>query len=94
MRRCLSCSGLVPVQAAACPNCTVTRSGRTLLAVVGFAAISSACQLPTPVYGLSCTAEQIDAGQCDAYCEIPLGDGGDPKKDPDNPCFIPDGGMP
>lgn len=95
MRQCLGCSGLVPEGASGCPNCAVSSRGvvKKLVVAVGSLAVASGC-LAVPVYGTSCTAEQIDAGQCDAYCHIPLVDGGDPKKDTENPCFIPDGGTP
>lgn len=96
MRQCLGCSGLVPEGSSGCPNCAVSSRGvvKKLVVAVGSLAVASGC-LAVPVYGAPCTQKQVDGGQNGCYgdCDTLLVDGGDPKKDPENYCFV-DGGTP
>ncbi len=99
MRQCLGCGGLVPKEAADCPNCVVSAKASGVVRKVVFAAgaaalVSSfiACQ---PVYGIPCTSKQVDGGTngCPGGCTTLNPDGGDPRKDPSDPCYV-DGGVP
>lgn len=94
MKRCLGCSGLVPEGSSLCPNCAVTSGLKKLVAAVGGLVVASGC-LAVPVYGIPCNQKQVDGGTNGCYgdCNTLLVDGGDPKKDADDPCFV-DGGTP
>lgn len=92
MNKCLTCGGLVPASLEACPNCVVTARRlpfKPLLATVAIAAsLSTYACAP---YGVA----PCPQGMPDCYappCERKLADGGDPKKDPSNTCFV-DGGI-
>ena len=100
MKKCLGCGGLVPLASDACPNCAVTAKksrvprGALLLAAAGFATITASGCSPMALYGIPCTADQVDGGHngCGG-CDTRLTDGGDPRKDPNDTCFV-DGGTP
>lgn len=97
MRQCLSCKGVVPASSVECPNCAVSRKRGLTKAVVlgGTIALASGCLIATPVYGIPCTSKQVDGGTqgCFGECTTLKPDGGDPRKDPSDPCFT-DGGTP
>lgn len=90
MRQCSRCSGLVPEGSSVCPNCDVSpRASKAKLALmVSALAVANGCSCQ-PVYGLSVTCDENPAACCDEL----LPDGGDPKKDSENVCFV-DGGTP
>lgn len=77
-----------------CPNCAVSPR-KSLLGVAGLVALAfSGCGSVVPVYGVPCTAKQLDGGAngCFGQCDTLLADGGAPASDPSNTCF--DGGTP
>lgn len=98
MNQCVSCQGIVPAGLDACPNCVVSsRKTRGLkAAALGLVAIAvSNCGSPMALYGVPCVSKQVDGGTngCPGECTTLLPDGGDPRKDRNDPCFT-DGGTP
>jgi hypothetical protein len=68
---------------------------RKVVLAAGTVALVSSCVLAQPVYGVPCTSRQVDGGNdgCLGECTTLKPDGGDPRKDPSDPCFV-DGGVP
>ena len=96
MLRCATCGGLIPAAVDACPNCPLSppRPFKTLLATIAFA-VSSSCYSCLPYGAPPCFEPQVDGGRdgCLGECTTLEADGGDPTRDPANPCFV-DGGSP
>lgn len=92
MRQCVECRGLVPDEAAACPNCNVGRRLSGLKKALVAVSISvSSCTSCLP-YGVPpCPAEEPN---CYDSCEQALPDGGSPREDPSTGCRQNDGGIP
>lgn len=98
MKQCLGCRGLVPEALTTCPNCAVQpRSGaKVLMAAAGLVTLVATGCIATPVYGIACTAKQLDGGThgCFGECTTLLEDGGVPARDPSDICYKADGGTP
>lgn len=95
MRQCATCTGLVPAAVDACPNCSLSRPPfKTLVATVALA-VSTSCYSCLPYGAPPCREPQVDGGRdgCPTECTTLEADGGDPTKDPANPCSV-DGGSP